>query len=299
MPAGWRSGELSEWADPSRAVRRRRRILQLVIVSLIVGCTLAALVWNASTHYARGTYALKIHSYDWAVEEFSAARILIFPYRDAQTLEEQARRAEQAAAAAQKKEDARRYEVVSHLTKARARLQVGDAAGVLTALQAIPAVNLQATLGGNSAARDAADELIDNLAVASRTALANRDWGDAQRFAAAILVLEPTSDAGATLNSRAQTGLNLSAKLGKAKDAARRGQWREAKRLGLAVLAVNKDFPGAATVVAQAKKALAPKPKAKSPSPQPTTAAAASSASSSTQSSSSSSSSSSSQPPPP
>ena len=84
-------------------------------------------------------------------------------------------------------------------------------------------------------------------------------------FAAALLVLEPSSELAVALGARARTGAELNAKLGEAKDAAQRGKWRAALRLALAVVAIQKDFPGAAAVVADARDALAPKPR---PSPQ-------------------------------
>jgi len=103
--------------------------------------------------------------------------------------------------------------------------------------------------------------LAEDLAAASRRALGNAAWVRAGRFAAALLVLEPSSELAVALGARARTGEDLSAKLGKAKHAARRGEWRAALRLALAVLAVQKGFPGAAAVVADARDALAPKPK--------------------------------------
>src|SRR5450759_2345354 len=64
----------------------------------------------------------------------------------------------------------------------------------------------------------------------------NAAWGRAGRFAAALLVLEPSSELAVALGARARTGEDLSAKLGKAKDAARRGKWRAALRIALAAV---------------------------------------------------------------
>ena len=100
-----------------------------------------------------------------------------------------------------------------------------------------------------------------NLAAASQGALRNGTWSRAQSLADALLALEPSSEQGVTLAAQAQTGQDLSARLDKAKAAARRGKWHVALRTALAVLAVQKDFPGAGTVVADALHALAPKPK--------------------------------------
>ena len=74
-------------------------------------------------------------------------------------------------------------------------------------------------------------------------------------------MLEPSSAEAAALAAKAGTGEELSARLAEARDAARHGQWRKALRLALAVTAVREGFPGAASVIADARKALAPKPK--------------------------------------
>lgn len=100
----------------------------------------------------------------------------------------------------------------------------------------------------------------------------------AGRLAAALLVLEPSSKLPVTFRAPARTGQELSAKLGKAKETARHGRWREARRPALSVLAVQKDFPGAATVVADARIAFAPKPKAAAARPTSAAPVAASSA---------------------
>ena len=73
--------------------------------------------------------------------------------------------------------------------------------------------------------------------------------------------------------SSADGGEAAAPKLAEAKAAARRGEWRTALRLALAVTAVRKDFPGAAALVADARVALTPKPKP-TPTPTPTFAPA-------------------------
>ena len=275
LPDGWRSAELAVWKDPDQAARRRLRAVQAALVGLVLACVIGLLLWNAAIHYARGVDALQYHSYSRAVYEFSAARILVFPYRDAGSLEGQARRALKAEDARYEQAEARRAAVIAQLEKAGTRLEARDADGVLATLQAIGAGDLQDALAGNGTARESADALAEDLAAASRRALGNAAWGSAGRFAAALLVLEPSSELAVALGARARTGEDLSAKLDKAKDAARRGQWRAALRIALAVLAVQKDFPGAVAVVADARDALAPKPKraATRPAPAATTAA--------------------------
>ena len=265
LPDGWQSAELAVSKDPYQAARkrlRRLRALRVALVGLVLACVIGLLLWNAAAHYARGVHAFKVHSYSRAAYEFNHARVLFFPYRDAELLEAQAQRAAIVVAygALRKQAEAR---LVAQLEKARDRLAASDADGVLTTLRAIDAGDLQSGLDGNETVRESADTLAEDLAAASRRALRNGAWGRAGRFAAALLVLEPSSELAVTLGARAQTGLDLSAKLDKAKDAARRGRWQVALRTALAVLAVQKDFPGAAAVVADARGALAPKPAAR------------------------------------
>jgi len=261
LPEGWRSAELGVWKDPYLAARKRRRAVQVMLVVLVLALVTGVLLWIAATHYSRGVDALRVHSYSAAISEFSVARVLVFPYRDAQSLAEQAQRALLAEDALWEQAEARRAVVVARLEKAGVRLEASDAEGVLTTLQAIGTVDLQTALDGNGAARASADALAEDLAAAARMALSHGAWSRARSYAAALLVLEPSSALAATLDARAQTGEDLSAKLSRAKDAARHGRWRAALRMALAVLAAHKGFPGAAAVVADARNALAPKPK--------------------------------------
>ena len=237
------------------------RVTLIVLgVVLAFALVIGALFDLAATHYEGGVYALKVHWYAWAANEFSAARVLVFPYRDAQSLEDQARRAFVNEEASRGQAAARRAAVVAKLEKAGARLEAGDAHGVLAALLAINGDDLRATLDGSEKVRESANALAVDLTAAARRALGKAAWGRAERFAAALLVLEPSSERAVALGARARTGENLEARLGKAKAAARRGKWREALRLARGVLAVQKDFPGAAAVVADARDALAPEP---------------------------------------
>ena len=122
---------------------------------------------------------------------------------------------------------------------------------------------MKAAVRGSEEVRAAAAELEDRLTVAARTALDRSEWGRAQSYAAAVLVLDPRAQSATALGAKARTGAALTAKLAKARDAAGHRHWRTALRLALAVTAARKDFPGAAGLVAQARKALAPKPSPK------------------------------------
>ncbi len=269
LPDGWRSAELVEWKDPYLTASRRARAVRIAVVVIIVALVVGVLLWIADTHYARGVAALEDHAYSTAVSEFSVARVLVFPYRDARSLEEQARRALQAEDARYEKAEARRAAAVALLEKAGARLEVGDPDGVRSALQAIKVNDFRAALNRSDSVREAADALALDLAAAARRSLGNAAWGRAGKYAAALLVLEPSSDLAVALAARARTGAELGAKLGKAKAAAQGGEWRTALRIALAVIATQKDFPGAAAVVADARDALAPKPKPKPAATQP------------------------------
>jgi len=235
-------------------------MLVVALVGLVTVCVAGLLVWNAAAHYARGVEALKAHAYYRADYEFSAARILFFPYRDAQLLDNQARRAAVAAAA-----DVFRTQgeirLVAQLKAAAARLKANDADGVLTALQAIDAADLQTALAGGGTVPAIADTLAGDILAASRSALLSGAWNRSERYATAFLVLEPSSQQAMNLVTEARTGQDLSNRLKQAKDAARHGKWRLALNTALAVLEVQKGFPGAAGVVADARIALAPKPK--------------------------------------
>ena len=261
LPAGWQQAERDEWADSYPASGRRRLALRVAVGVLLVAGVLGALVWVAAGRYARGVDALNDGAYSRAAAELSGATVLVFPYRDARALEEQARQALQAETAAREAEESVVNAVVAQLQGAGARFDAGDAAGVLAALEAIPADELRSAVRASDEGRASVAALREDLAGAASTALGNAQWQRAGRFAAALLVLEPSSDSAADLAARARTGEQLSAKLTEARAAASAGRWREALRLALAVLAVRKEFPGAAAVVADARVALKPKPK--------------------------------------
>ena len=107
--------------------------------------------------------------------------------------------------------------------------------------------------------------LAKDLTTEGRKALARLEWGRAGRYAAALLLLDPSSVAADEITAKAEAGQRLSAKLAEARQAARDGEWRKALRLALAVQAARKDFPGAASLVADARKALKPKPQPTAP----------------------------------
>jgi hypothetical protein len=273
LPDGWRYASTTEWDDPYRAARRRKRALKMVPVVLALACMVGLALWNAATHYARGVHALQAHEYSWAVDEFSASRVFGIPYRNAQSLERQAQRSAAADDTRLKQIEARQATVIAQLKKAGAELKAGDASAVLTALRGISAADLQADLDGDDTVRASVHALAGDLADAARAALRSGAWSRAGRFTAAILVLQPSSKLAVSLETQAKSGQELSVKLVTAKAAAQHGKWRKALQLALAVVAAQKDFPGAVALVAEARSALAPKPPARTTTT-PTQAAA-------------------------
>lgn len=267
LPQGWRSTDAGEWEDEYQPRRRRVIALRVGLVVALLAVVVGALVWVAAGHYARGVAALEDGAYSRAISEFSAANVIVFSYRDAATLEEQARRALGERQTALQAEQARVDAVVAGLETASRRLRAGDAAAVLATLEGLSQADLGGAVAKDELAATSAAALGEDLAAAAKTAMQRAEWVRAGILAAAYLVLEPSDEEIAALAQRARTGEKLRAQLAEAKAAAGRGQWRQALRLALAVTAVRKAFPGAAALVADARAALAPKPK---PTPRPT-----------------------------
>ena len=269
LPPGWRHTDDLEWIDSQGQARRRRRLLIIGLAGFAVLAVLVAaglFVLGASTHYSRGVAALERGSYALAQAELSQAEILGVSYRDSSVLADQARRELAAQTAGDEAAAALAQDVGAALTKAAGALEDGSAPKVLAALGSVPAADLQAVLTQDDAAGQAADALAKGITTEGRKALARLEWGRAGRYAAALLLLKPSSVAAGEITAKAETGQKLSARLAEAKQAARDGEWRKALRLALAVQAARKDFPGAASLVADARKALKPEP-------QPTAAA--------------------------
>jgi hypothetical protein len=261
LPAGWHQAEPDDWGDADGASRRRWLVVRATAAIVVVVGVLGVLVWVAAGHYSRGVAALEDRAYLRAIDEFASAKVLVFPYRDSSSLADEARRALQAETAAHEAKQSTTAGIVALLGAAQGRLEAGDADGVLATLDAIGADDLRSTIAASDSARESAAALGEGLVVAATAALQKAEWQRAGRFAAALLVLEPASEEAAALADRASTGQELKGKLAEARDAAARGNWREALRLALAVVAVRREFPGAAELVADARKALAPKPR--------------------------------------
>ena len=267
LPRGWRTAEADDWDDEVQPRRWRPVWLRVGFALALLAAVAGVLIWVAAGHYGRGVAALEDGAYSRAISEFSAANVVVFPYRDARALQEQAQRALDERQAALQADQARVDAVVAGLERADRRLKAGDAVAVLATLQGLPPADLKLARQKDDAAAAAATVLAEDLTGAATAAMERAAWVRAGQFAAAYLVLDPSDEAIAALAQRARTGEKLRAQLADAKAAARRGQWRAALRLALAVTAVRKDFPGAAALVADARAALAPPPK---PTPTPT-----------------------------
>ena len=261
LPEGRHYTEELRRDDVFAAFRRSKLTLPVFVAVLVVVSVIGLVVLNAAMHYSRGVAALNDQSYAAAAAEFSAAKLLIFRYRDAEVLADRARRDLAAQTAAQANAQARVDLVSGALDDAAGRLIAGDAPGVLAALRSLHPGDVRAAFRASADARATAGTLTLGLTTAAKEALRELKWGRAGRYAAALLVLDPSAQEAAGLAGKARTGAELSARLAKAEDAARHGRWRTALRLALAVTAVREGFPGAAAVIAHARAALAPKPK--------------------------------------
>ena len=269
LPPGWRHTDDLEWADSQGQALRRRRLLILGLAGLAVAAVLFAaglFVLDANTHYSRGVAALESGAFARAQAELSQADILGVPYRDASVLVGQARRELTAQAAGDEAAAALTEEVGAALAQAASALKRQRAPQVLAGLGSVPAEDLQTVLAQDDVAAQTAAGLAKELTTEGRKALSSLEWGRAGRYAAALLLLDPSSVVAGEITAKAESGQNLSAKLADAKQAARAGEWRKALRLALAVQAARKDFPGVASLVADARAALKPEP-------QPTAAA--------------------------
>ncbi|MFA4966305.1 MAG: hypothetical protein WC709_11835 [Thermoleophilia bacterium] len=263
----WDQADDARWGDPQRRARLRRRVLYGALVGVLAAEIVGAFVWIAASHYDRGRQALAAGIYSTAIDEFSAARILVVPYRDANELRSEAEEALAADEARQRAARARDAALAVLLREADALVAAGDAADALTRLREARARVPEGPLGEAAATRALADGLAHRLAEAARAALAAAHWLEAERYAASLLLLSPSSDVGSKLAREARLGKALQAKLAIAGREAGRGHWRRCLVLALAVVKQRPDFPGASRLVARARAALAPKPAPATPAP--------------------------------
>lgn len=256
--------EPPSWDELKRRRRLRVRIATIVVAIVVVGAGVAAMMANAAAHYAQGRQDMAAHHFGAAVEEFAAARILTFAYRDAQTLGERAQQELELDAVRIDLRRQQRAEVARTLRDATHKLVARDLGGVKAALTEARILVPEGPLASTPGQMATAARLVSSLSETGDQALLGGHWKLAAGCGAALLILDPAGKAGHHLSDRSRKAMALQKELDSARNAARPGHWRDALRLARLVLDKWPDFPGAAAVVTAARRALAPKPK---PSP--------------------------------
>ena len=260
LPQGWRYADEAEIQDDITAASRRRLVLGIAVPVVIVVAVLVLLVLNAQRHYSQGVEALEDGRYHDAVSELAAADLVVISYRDSALLADNARRQIRVETGGQQQAQARLEAVTASLAAATTAFENESIAEVVAALRSVPAADLRAVLSEDDASRQAAKALAVDITTEGRKALTRLEWSRAARYAAALLLVDPASVVAGEITTKAEAVQKLSSKLAEAKAAARDGEWRKALRLALAVQTAHKGFPGAASLVADARVALKPKP---------------------------------------
>ena len=253
--------EPPSWNEVARRRRLRIRLLAAIAVVAVVAVGAAAMVASAATHYERGRQAMAARRFGVAVEEFAAARVLTFSYRDSAALADRAQAQLDAEAARTDLQRQQRAALASLLRRASDRLQAKDVDGVIATLREARVLVPEGPLAGTTGQVAMAGQLAKSLSKAGAAALRNGRWELARSHATALLILDPSSADGARITARSKKGAGLQDDLAAARTAARKGEWREALRLAQAVLREWPGYPGAAAVVTAARTALKPKPR--------------------------------------
>ena len=252
--------------------RRLRVALASGIVLALVASFAAWTVRSAEGHYDRGREALVAERYSTAIQEFNAARLIVVPYRDAETLAAVAasalnERMRQEAVRETRLEDA----VRDFVQLADLNLGRGDGDGAERALSDARDLVPKGTLSSDPFTLVLLHALSRRLDGMCRRALADGRWDSAHTYAVALRAIDPRDASGARLADRAQLGARLQDRLDDARAAARRGKWRRVLRLARAVLDDWPGFPGAAPLATEARQALARRPAGQSPTVSPET----------------------------
>lgn len=248
----------------------------VVAAGVVMALVVLLAVWavrSAAGHYERGRQALGDERYAAAIQQFNAARIIVFSYRDAEALAAEAAAALNAGMRQESVRETRLEEAVRDYVKlAEANLGRDDGAGVERALADARDLVPRGALSADPVTLVVLHALSRRLDSMCRQALADGRWGSARTYVAALLAIDPGDRPGERLARRAERGERLQDRLDDARAAGRRGEWRRALRLATAVLDEWPGFPGAASLVREARRALAPKP---APTPSPTASPAA------------------------
>ena len=231
----------------------------MLAAALMIG----GLVWMAALHYDRGQKAYAMGAYDWAASEFAAARVLVFPYRDAVRMEREAKVALNRQTVSTRSTDRAVAHVLAAYRIAATKVAAEDAAGALAALASTRGQASQAPLRNDIEIRQVVADLQMRLRLNAIWSLEAMRWHRAGLFAASVLILDPANKEAQGLLGQAKTGEILQARLARALAAARARKWAKALALARSVLRAHPGFPGAANLVAEARMALKPKPKPK------------------------------------
>ena len=254
--------------DPYRQEARRRRFKLAIVCGGVLALVALLAVWSvrsAAAHYERGRQALDAERYSEAIQELNAARILAFPYRDADTLAAEAADALNSDMMQEAQRQTRLENAVrAYVRLADTSLRKGDAAATARALASARELVPEGELPGDSSTLALLRGLATRLNDTCRKALAEGRWRTAAVCTQAALLIDPKDAAALRLTAKTRRGAQLQERLDDARAAADRGQWKRALLQATAVLDAWPGFPGAASLVSAAKTALAPKP---TPSP--------------------------------
>jgi hypothetical protein len=242
-----------------------------VLVALLAAWS----VRSAAGHYGHGREALAAARYSAAIREFNSARVIVFPYRDAETLAAEAAAALNLSMRRESFLETRIENAVrDYVRLADTNLRRGDGDGAERALAGARDLVPEGQLSADPFTLVLLQALSRRLDDVCRQALADGRWDAAGAYARALLAIAPRDATGERLTRRVRLGEHLQDRLDDARAAADRRRWRRALRLAKAVLDDWPGFPGAASLVRDARKALAPKP-APTPSPSESPAAPA------------------------
>ncbi len=183
----------------------------MAIVSGVVLVLVALLaVWDvrsAAAHYERGRQALDAERYSAAIQEFNAARILAFPYRDADTLAAEAAAALNSGMTQEAKRQTRLEAAVrANIKLADKSLMKGDAAAAARALTDARERVPEGELSGDSLTLALLHALATRLNNMCRRALAEGHWRTAAMCAQAPLVIDPEDAAALRFTAKARRG---------------------------------------------------------------------------------------------
>jgi hypothetical protein len=263
----WRKTPVPDTGEDEWQIRQRRRrrlatAAVVTAVALALALAIGGFVWMAELHYARGQKAYAMGAYDWAVSEFAAAHILVFPFRNAAGMERAAKAALVRQTVAAKAKDEAETRLVTAYRDAEKKLAANDAEGVRADLESARAAGSRGPLGDDPEVQAVASDLQMSLRLNAVWSLEASNWHRAGLYASLVLMLDPANSDAKSIARKAAAGEALQARFARALAAARAHRWRTALALALSVLHARPGFPGASNLVAQARVALRPKPAA-------------------------------------